>query len=77
MDIKANARRYLVGGIDRVVALRRIEQSPLSGSRAVPAGSVGFVQDYADDLLWIDFGRPYGTVAVEDAEIGQAKRSTR
>ena len=53
----------------RVIAGRRIEQSPLDDAPPVPKGSVGSVEDEADDLLWVDFGEPYGVVACEVAEL--------
>jgi N12 class adenine-specific DNA methylase/GH24 family phage-related lysozyme (muramidase)/2'-5' RNA ligase len=70
-----NAQRFFAGQ-DRVVAKRRIAQNPAAGAPAVPAGREGLVQDVADDLLWVDFGEPYGTVAVDDNEVAPASPTT-
>lgn len=53
----------------RVISARSIEQSPLSNAPGVPRGSVGFIQDEADDLLWVDFGGFYGVVACDPKEV--------
>jgi hypothetical protein len=55
--------------LTRVVAIRRINQSPLSGAPPVPRGTVGHFEDKADNLLWVDFGEPYGVVACERGEV--------
>lgn len=55
---------YRDGG-DNVQARRTIPQSPLADAPAVPRGAVGHIEDEADDLYWVDFGTPYGTVACD------------
>ncbi len=52
-----------------LVAKRAIEQSPHSSAPTVPAGAAGWLEDVADDLLWIDFGDPYGVIACEPGEV--------
>lgn len=54
-----------------VIASRTIRQSPLSTDPDVPRDRQGWLQDVADGLLWIDFGRPYGVVACEPREVRQ------
>lgn len=52
-------------------ASRKIEQSPMAHSPDVPRGTVGWIQDYdgAEGLYFVDFGDPYGVVAVVPEEI--------
>ncbi len=69
---RPNAKRFLKGNQRRVVARYTIQQSPSSSAPAVPKGTVGSIEDYADGLLWVDFGDPYGTVAAEDRELSPA-----
>lgn len=45
-----------------------IYQCPLDSAPLVPKGQCGHVEDVADDLLWVDFGEPYGVVACEPEE---------
>lgn len=52
-----------------VVATRKIRQCPLSKDQDVPAGRRGFIQDIADGLVWVDFGKRFGVVPCESAEI--------
>lgn len=56
-------------GADNVTARRQIAQSPLTEAPAVPRGSVGHIEDEADDLYWVDFGEPYGVVACEPQDL--------
>ena len=56
-------------GAGYVVARRQIHQSPLADAPSVPRGTCGHVEDEADDLLWVDFGEPYGTVACDEGEV--------
>lgn len=55
-----------------LVARRRIEQNPLDPAPAVPRGAVGTLEDEADDLLWVDFGAPWGVVACDPSEVKEA-----
>jgi hypothetical protein len=61
--------RAWLAGQYRVIARRPIEPSPLSAAPVIPAGRRGEIQDFADDLLWVDFGGRWGTVAVEPWEL--------
>jgi hypothetical protein len=54
-----------------VIATRTIHQSPLSSDQDVPPGRAGWLQDVADDLLWVDFGDRYGVVACEPGDLAQ------
>jgi hypothetical protein len=56
-------------GADNVTARVTIRQSPLVNAPAVPRGAVGHIEDEADDLYWVDFGDPYGTVACEPQDL--------
>ncbi len=56
-------------GGDYVRAKRHIEQSPLSDAPAVPKGRIGHIEDEVDDLVFVDFGEPYGTVACDVDEL--------
>ncbi len=57
-------------GADNVTARVTIWQNPLAARRlAVPAGSVGHIEDEADGYLFVDFGEPYGTVQCEPADL--------
>lgn len=53
----------------RVIAARRIYQNPLDSAPPVPAGTVGWIQDFVDGLLWVDFEGLYGVVACEAREV--------
>lgn len=53
----------------RMIAKKDIEQSPLSNAPDVPKGRIGTLDDEADDLLWVDFGGPYGTIACDASEV--------
>lgn len=50
-------------GADNVKSRRTIEQSPLSEAPDVPQGTLGHIEDEADELYWVDFGEQYGVVA--------------
>jgi hypothetical protein len=74
MTTQSLVQAWLEHGQDRVTARRGIQQNPLSDERPVPAGALGLIQDYADDLLWVDFGEPYGTIAVDPNELARGWR---
>lgn len=51
----------------RVRSRHRIFQT--GGWSTVPKGAIGYIEDYADELYWVDFDEPYGVVGVEEWEI--------
>lgn len=52
-----------------VKAKNKIEQNPLSNDPNIPKGTIGYIEDEADNLLWVDFGEPFGVVATEYKEV--------
>ncbi len=58
-----------VDGADNVQTRRMVAQSPLDDAPDVPRGCIGHIEDEADDLYWVDFGAPYGTVACEPEDL--------
>lgn len=73
----SHADPYTLVGL-RVTAKSRIEQSPLSDAPAVPAGAIGWCEDYdiSEDHLYVDFGPPYDTVICEPSEVALELRGT-
>lgn len=59
-----------------VQATRKIRQCPTSDAPDVPRGTVGSLEDEADDLYWVDFGERYGTVPCYPEELAPAERRT-
>ena len=53
----------------KVRATKTIHQSPTSSDPNVPRGAVGWIEDYVDDLFWVDFDGKYGVVASDWDEI--------
>ena len=68
---KLDSRGILVfmDGAGNVVAVRRIEQSPLSDAPAVPRGARGYVEDVDAPWLLVDFGEPYGVVICDPRDV--------
>lgn len=52
-----------------VIAKRKIEQSPLDDSPAVPRGTEGVVSDIDSGYLFVDFDEPWGVVVCDVDEI--------
>ena len=72
-----NAQEFWESNPDgRVTAKRRIYQSPLSGAPPVPQSTRGWIEDVADDLLWVDFGGLYGVVCCERREVNPGGRGS-
>jgi len=61
--------RRSVGVGDKVTAMCRIEQSPLSNVPAVPRGAIGVVEGESNGYIWVDFDAPYGVVCCDPREI--------
>jgi hypothetical protein len=54
-----------------MTAKRTIYQSPLSDAPNVPKGTRGILEDFdrCSDLMFVDFGEPFGVVACYPSEV--------
>jgi hypothetical protein len=52
-----------------VTAVAEIMQHPFSEDAPVPAGTLGYIVDFADGYIYVDFGAAYGSVCCYQHEL--------